>query len=381
MSPAVQLILGFLIAALSYIQQFLWFLFKVFLTAGIGWGILRSLDPFPLEIISRWQGQLQSASFGFLGEEYLRWVANNWLEIAALVVLIVTVRSRDVLSVVGLTSGHAAYAASALANYLDIEPTTPRLLKLQREPTSGFFRAIIKEGLYNGMMSIFGGVPFLPDEAIPGRKGEVASFRQDFRKYLSMAETETAQLDSITGGARPAVPTTTGEFGWDNDHERQELWVQVENWQYKVFVASLKSHSTLFQFEGIASEVEGIASGGSGLKGLRVDGDITIPFELLSGSEEPPPDFRGDFFFSDGIFGPYLKVKIKVAPKTFEELYRVFSGQFASNNGGLGLNLQLKHPKGAEPGFWRAGWQKETIQISHFDFYSGGRFKKYATFA
>ena len=72
---------------------------------------------------------------------------------------------------------------------------SPRLLKLQRAPTSGFFGAMIKEGLYSSMMSIFGGVPFLPDEAIPGRKGEVASFRQDFRKYLSMAETETAQPD------------------------------------------------------------------------------------------------------------------------------------------------------------------------------------------
>lgn len=369
MSPAVQLTLVFLIPALAYIQQFLWFLFKVFLTVGIGWGILRSLDPFPLEIISHWQGQFLSASFGFPGEKYLGWVANNWLEIAVLVVLVITVRSSRILKAVGPTSHQAAFVATALANYLDVDPTTKRLLA----PTSGFW-AVIKDALYNRMMSTFGGVPFLPNEVIPGRKGEVVSYREDFQKYFSMAETETAQPDLITESARLTKPTSRGEFGWDNDHERQELWVQVESWQYKVFVKSFKSYSTLFQFEGVTAE-------GSGLKGLRVDGEIMIPFEILSGLEDPPPDDRGFFFLADGIFYPQLNVEIRVAPEAFAELIRVFSGQFASTNGGLGLKLHLKHPKGAEAGFWRAGWQKETIQISHFDFYSGGRFKKYATFA
>ena len=197
---------------------------------------------------------------------------------------------------------------------------------------------MIKEGLYSSMMSIFGGVPFLPDEAIPGRKGEVASFQQDFRKYLSMAETETAQPDLITGSARPTMPTSRGEFGWDNDHERQELLVHVERWQYNVFVNSFKSYSTLFQFEGVASE-------GSGLKGLRVDGKIMIPFEILSGLEEPPPDERGFFVLSDGIFGPSIHVTLRVAPDAFAELFRVFSGQFASTNGRLGIKVHLKHPK------------------------------------
>ena len=59
----------------------------------------------------------------------------------------------------------------------------------------------------------------------------------------------------------------------------------------------------------------------------------------------------------------------------FAELFRVFSATF-SNNSSLGLSLDLKHPNGAEPDFWRTRWQEEDIQISEFGFYGGGSFRK-----
>ena len=37
---------------------------------------------------------------------------------------------------------------------------------------------------------ILTGVPFLPEDAIPGRKGGVANFREDFHKYFSESASE-----------------------------------------------------------------------------------------------------------------------------------------------------------------------------------------------
>ena len=114
--------------------------------------------------------------------------------------------------------------------------------------------------------------------------------------------------------------------------------VQVGSWDYKVFVESFKSHRTLFQFDGVVSR-------GSGLTGLKVVGEIEIPFEILyPDEEEPPPDHQGIFHLVEGGADPFVGVTLLVAPEAFAELFRVFSATFG-NNGGLGLELHLKHLK------------------------------------
>lgn len=164
------------------------------------------------------------------------------------------------------------------------------------------------------------------------------------------------------------MPTSRREFGWDNADESQKLRVQVSNWDYKVFVVPFQSHRTLFQFKGVVVRE-------SGLAGLQVDGDIRINYEILYPDEEEPSDNLGtlDFSLERGARGAdsFVGVTLEVAPETFAELFRVFSATFGSN-GELDLELRLKHPKWAEPDFWRSGWQKEDIQIVRFGFYSGG---------
>ena len=158
---------------------------------GIGWGILRSFTQFPMETISYWQEHLQSTSSDHPGMAFLAWVADNWLPLAVLIVLVLAIRSYRVLRAVGPTSHHAAFAASALANYLDVNPTTPRLLKLEGDEEVTLTRSfwtILKEGLAGGIFNIMTGIPFLPNEVIPGRNVGVASFKEDFRKYLSEVE-------------------------------------------------------------------------------------------------------------------------------------------------------------------------------------------------
>ena len=149
-----------------------------------------------METISYWQEQLQSPSPNLPGVTYLAWVADNWLSLAVLIVLVLTIRSYGVLRVVAPTSHHAAFAASALANYLDVDPTTPRLLKIEGEEEVTLTRlywTAFKAGLAGRIFWNLTGVPFLPEDAIPGRKGDVVSFKEDFRTYFSESVSETGR--------------------------------------------------------------------------------------------------------------------------------------------------------------------------------------------
>ena len=106
-------------------------------------------------------------------------------------------------------------------------------------------------------------------------------------------------------------------------------------------------------------------------------GDIEIPSEIRYPDEdEPPPDHHGTFHLvDDGKGDPIVGVTLLVGPEAFAELLRLFAATFG-NNLGLGLQLNLKHPKEAEPDFWRTRWHEEDIQISHFGFDGGGHFRK-----
>ena len=192
----IELIILFVWGVLDWSIELVWFLLKVFVAVGIGWGILRSLTPFPMETISYWQDQLQSPSPNLPGVAYISWVADNWLSLAVLTVLVLTIRSHRILRVVGITNPHAAFAVSALANYLDVDPTTPRLLKIQGEEVVTLTRlswTAFKDGLVGRIFWNLTGVPFLPEDAIPGRKGDVVSFKEDFRTYFSESVSETTR--------------------------------------------------------------------------------------------------------------------------------------------------------------------------------------------
>ncbi len=169
------------------------------------------------------------------------------------------------------------------------------------------------------------------------------------------------------------MTTSEVHLGWENNHERQYLWGQLESWQYKVFIESFKSHHTLFQFEVVVSD-------NSSLNGLKVTGNIEIPLEILyPAEEERPPDNHGTLDLIDERCDSFIGVTLLVSPESFAELFRVFSAAFG-NNSSPGLQLYLKHPKGGEPNFWRTGWQHEEIQVNHFHLYSGGDIKKSSRF-
>ncbi len=42
------------------------------------------------------------------------------------------------------------------------------------------------------------------------------------------------------------MPKSKRELGWDNDKERQRLWIHVGSWDYKVFFESPAWHRSYF---------------------------------------------------------------------------------------------------------------------------------------
>ena len=168
------------------------------------------------------------------------------------------------------------------------------------------------------------------------------------------------------------MPKSKRELGWDNDRELQDLWVKVGSWDYKVVVESFTRPDTIFQFEGVVSSGV-LARPTPDFVGLEFTGIIEIPSEVrYPDEEEPLPNHHGTFhLIDDDLIG----VTLLVGPEAFAELLRLFAATFG-NNLGLGLQLNLKHPKEAEPDFWRTRWHEEDIQISHFGFYGGGHVRK-----
>lgn len=157
------------------------------------------------------------------------------------------------------------------------------------------------------------------------------------------------------------------ELGWHNDSIRQDLYVSITRWCYKVFVRSSTVHETMFEFGGaVMRDTEP--------EGLKVSGEIMISREQLDALDgEPPRENRGmvQLLGLGRPIGPYLSVTLPVNSQVWDELFRTFSATFASN-GPLYLNLDLEHPKGADHDFWCTGWHSEDVQVSKFDFISGG---------
>lgn len=184
------LAIGLVVATLGmYLMSFAWFLLKVFLGIGIAWGFIQSIDPPPSQLLAQLHMWVAAIDPEFPGGQYLFWIAANWWQFAIGYTALMVADVRRLVPKIVETSGHAAFAASALANYLNIEPTTKRFLNMHRNRLGllASFVEIMKQGIGDRLFSIFAGVPFLPDQAMPGRNGEVARFRDDVEQIIGGA--------------------------------------------------------------------------------------------------------------------------------------------------------------------------------------------------
>ncbi len=137
----------------SWFLQLFWFLARLFIASAIAWGLIVSLDPFPYGVVRSLQEAMSSATLNFPGGRVFQWFAGEWFKIAILVLLLNSVHTRRVLKKVGPTSHHAAFAVSAIANYLSINPTTPRLLGMEK--TAGIWESFWKPTLSDVFYGLF----------------------------------------------------------------------------------------------------------------------------------------------------------------------------------------------------------------------------------
>ena len=175
----------------SWVFQFAWLLARLFIAAAIGWGLIQSFAPFPYEPVRYWQELVSTATLDFPGAELFLWCADEWFEIAVVVLLLKSIRISRLITDVAMTSHHAAFAVSALANYFRINPTTTRLLK-----TKGLWKPLLAEGIYSRLFRVLTGVPFLPEEAIPERKGRAVSLTEDLEQFATpFSHNETMETE------------------------------------------------------------------------------------------------------------------------------------------------------------------------------------------
>ncbi len=179
---------------IGYLTIFAKFVFKLFVVAGIFWGFFLSLSQFPAVKISLWQSSLQAAQLSFWGATYFEWIASNWWQILAILVFFATNRISRSIHFISQTSGHAAFVASSIEKYLDIQAMTEKLQNLKNEPKTDtttplfeifkYFVAMKKIAFFDTVFTSLSSVAFRVDDVIPYRDGKRADFRSDVEKIL-----------------------------------------------------------------------------------------------------------------------------------------------------------------------------------------------------
>jgi len=165
------------------------------------------------------------------------------------------------------------------------------------------------------------------------------------------------------GGSR-SMKDQESPFDWKAGGKHQRLWVQVKKWDYKLTSVTTRYFSRYFGFEGIVGR----------RPTSRFQVEVLGHVEVFEPSEESASREVGVFHYGD--LAPGIKagsVTLRVPRETYSELLRMFAVTFACNGvSGLGLELNLSDPRGAEPGFWDTGWIGQEISVAEFNLHSGG---------
>jgi len=151
----------------------------------------------------------------------------------------------------------------------------------------------------------------------------------------------------------------TEKFSWNNDYDAQSINPEVTDWFYSVNVPRLKDdHELGFLFSAIVQKDDDIDDLDD--LGLELRASINMragyPYPCNARLEGQHDNF-------------YLTMHLHVNPKTFRELFRLFSTTLC-NGLLLDFSCELEHPSGNELGFWRTKWQKRWVEISDFRFAS-----------
>lgn len=156
-------------------------------------------------------------------------------------------------------------------------------------------------------------------------------------------------------------------FAWENpDQTFQQMWVNVDKWNFVVEPSLQSAPGTTFDFV-----FEGIAATGP-LANFRVSASLQLrerskPPEYISTRwPEHLNDLQGFARLGQPITRePSLYVTLFCQPMTFDWVYRTFI-LGTSTSGTLGYQLTLDCPSAHEEKFWSKQWLSEHLRIENW---------------
>ncbi len=180
-------------------------------------------------------------------------------------------------------------------------------------------------------------------------------------------------------GKKPAAvipPQLVPEMEWpDLSLRQQSFWVQVTEWDYKVF-PSMGSDcwgTWLFQFEGRTKI--------GFLKGLHVVGEIIVhePDEDLGRLSDywtnVPKDLNGVGFLmhdkENALHKASFGLELYCKAEALDWVYRAFSCSFVAQSSGLGIAVSIAYPDPVAPHFWKMEWREKKWQVTSWGLFAG----------
>ena len=139
---------------------------------------------------------------------------------------------------------------------------------------------------------------------------------------------------------------------WENISDTtQLLWVNVKQWDYKVFptLHGAKFGDWMFQFGGVCSR-------NTPLKGLKVTGEIEIleSYEIPGGAtdleehwENVPEHVEGFghlVSIGDRTVAPFVGITLYFKASAFDWVYRAFAAGAFGTRSGVGIEIKIDCP-------------------------------------
>jgi hypothetical protein len=170
------------------------------------------------------------------------------------------------------------------------------------------------------------------------------------------------------------VPTS---LSWpEPDQSRQELWINISQWHYKIFpTLKGKSSNWLFQFEG--------KCGSPPLKDIEAVGDIEIQDNDKAGWlpddwGDQPDTVEGYSYLSthewDKTIPPSIGITLYCKPDALDLIYRAFIAGGSGIKGGIGLLLTIDCPNNTCGDFWNVQWRSEKWRVLKWGLYASSQF-------
>jgi len=183
---------------------------------------------------------------------------------------------------------------------------------------------------------------------------------------------------NIESGDRPKYSAQS----WpDVSDTTQSLWVNVKQWDYKVFptLHGTKFGTWYFLLGGVCSRT-------TPLKGLKVTAEIKVPesYETPGGPadlgehwENVPEHVEGYGHLisnEDKSVAPFVGLTLYCKASALDWIYRAFAAGASGARGGVGIEIKIDCPNNRGGDFWKEQWRSEWWRVVSWEIYAGTEF-------